>query len=180
MRLWGRGPGPEACPLPSPGPQAPRTVAEYTCLLLAEAVEGHLRDTPRPAHTSSAVPGTEGGERGWQAAGNLWGHSAGVGAGAPVPTGPPGLPLQGWALGSSASPRAHSGPASQSEAHTLTRWSPLAARSPCSSAPKSPHWGNKGWWVPPGPVLHPRPARTPAWVGPAPGRVNHVTSFLVL
>lgn len=62
------------------------------------------RGTRRGPHTSSAgSQGQKGGARVAEAAGNLWGHSAGWGRG-PCASGPPGLPLQGWALGSSASP----------------------------------------------------------------------------
>ena len=89
MRLWGRGPLALRPVPPQPWvPQAPRTMAECTCLLLAEAVEGHLRvHAEARTHQQRRVPGTEGGERGWQAAGNLWGHSAGWRAGALRPRG---------------------------------------------------------------------------------------------
>lgn len=41
----------------------------------------------------------------------------------------------------------------QSEAQTLTRWSPLAANhKSVPSTPKSPYWGGKGGWVPPAPL----------------------------
>lgn len=63
------------------------------CLLLAEAVEDDLMvHAEARTHQQRLIPGAEGGEGGWRAAGNLWRAQHTVaGWGGTPPAGPPGL-----------------------------------------------------------------------------------------
>lgn len=141
--LWAQGSARSHPPRRIPG--APVTSSRCVYLLLGEVVDDHLLVNARAhVHQQRPIPGAEGSEGGRQVALSLQRHSMlWWGGRAPAPPTVPEACFTSVVAGigklnqSTSSQRFRS----QSEAQTLTRWSPLAAsHRSAPSTPKSSHW----------------------------------------